>query len=348
MKRLFSLAGGVLLAAAFVSPEASAKTAWVPLPQLRPGPVELRLAHAVNPRLPSLDRGELATMLAEARQVVRQHFHIELKFSEPKKVSVAELLAGIPARVLASRVGKIYDFKNGTGDRWRLIAGLERKLAKWTTTGLGASIAYARPHLLRPVAEPTPAAFAEALVDTHLQRLGHWYDLRTATGERVIDASHANEWIIWDSLGYSELPYDVIVTNQLVASAEYDDAAINSSLRGGVSAGGTSYNKSGRYLTFSFLSTFPFSQHQALPKGMGGTTDRAQAVRLAGKYLAHEIGHMLLLLAHPFDNPACVMRPEPLFDFVAWARGLDALRCKIGSSPAMTPGAAKIPLPRRP
>jgi hypothetical protein len=341
MKGLLPLAGGFLLAAAIVNSQASAKSAWVPLPQLGSGSVELRLAHAVNPRLPALERSELATLLDEARQVVRKHFHIDLKFTEPEEVSVAQLLAAIPAKALRARRGEIYDFKKGTGDRSRLIQGIERTLEE-RVVDLGASIAYARPHLLAPLTEPTFADFAKTLVDTHLRRLGHWHGLRSATGERVIDASGANEWIVWDLLGYSGMPYDVIVTNQLVASAEYDDAAINSSLRGGVSAGGTSYNKSGRYRTFSFLSTFPFSEPQALPRGMGGTADRAQAVRLAGKYLAHEIGHMLLLLAHPYGNPACVMRPEPLFDFAAWARGLNASKCKIGSSPAMKPGVAKI------
>ena len=301
MRSLLALLFGFLWAGCSAAFAQTSNSAWVPLPDLGSGSVELRLAHAVNPRLGSLDPQELATMLAEARQLVREHFGIELRFTEPVEVPVEQLLAAIPAKALKGRIGEIYDFKTGTGSRWRLINGLRRTLTK-RIRDLDRSIAYARPYLLVPLAEPTFPAFAKALVDTHLKRLGHWFDLRTASGDRVIDASHANEWIVWDLLGYSGMPYDVIVTNQLVASAEYDDAAINSSLRGGVSAGGTSYNRSGRHKTFSFLSTFPFTEHQAIPRGMGGIPNRAQAVRLAGKYLAHEIGHMLLLLAHLWQS----------------------------------------------
>ena len=145
-----------------------------------------------------------------------------------------------------------------------------------------------------------------------------------------------------DLLGYSNIPFDLIITNQPVISAEYEDSGLNSALRGGVSAGGTSFSKSGRYKTFAFISTFPFAEFESLPEGTSDINSRAQAVHLAGQYTAHEIGHMLMLLAHPFGNPACVMRPEPLFRFASWAKHLDANKCRIGSSPAMQPGAAQI------
>ena len=213
MKVLFRLVFGVLAAGLFASWSATAKTAIVPLPQLGNGPVELRLAHAVNPRLTSLDPDELATLLAETRQVVRDHFNIKLRFSEPIEISVKRLLAAIPAEALKARSGLIYDFKGKTGDRSRLVWSHLRQLTK-VIPDLAEAIAYARPHLVTAVAEPTYKAFAEALVSTHLHRLDHWRDLRTQAGGRVMDSNHANEWIVWDLLGYSGMPYDVIVTNR--------------------------------------------------------------------------------------------------------------------------------------
>ncbi len=310
-------------------------------PELEPGRVRLRVVHAVNSRLDRLSEAEVAALLAETRKTVREHFGIELEFLDAGRTDLHRLIAEIPKKALKARGRDIYDFKHGGGDRARLVAGMARSMARRKTV-IADAIAYATPYLLGPVEPATYEGLAEALIDTHLKRLEHWRALRTASGEPVIDDSLANEWVAWDLLGYGPLPYDLIISNQLVASAEYDDAAINASLRGGVTAGTTSYNRGGLYNSYALISTFPFIQNHLLPQSMRRISSRAEAVRLLGKYTAHEIGHMLLLLGHPFGNKACVMRPEPLFDLTAWARGLDAAKCKLGSSRAMTPGVAKI------
>jgi hypothetical protein len=67
-----------------------------------------------------------------------------------------------------------------------------------------------------------------------------------------------------------------------------------------------------------------------------------EAAQLAGAYLAHEIGHVLLHLGHPFNQNACVMNPAQLLDFRTWRNNLDAARCPLGSSAEMVPGAAGL------
>ncbi|MBT4083536.1 MAG: hypothetical protein HN725_19705 [Alphaproteobacteria bacterium] len=335
-----TIAGCLVLAISIFAGQA-AQAEIVPVPLIENGMASLRVVHAVNPRLSKLSDHELAILLEEMTAIVKMHFGISLLLDKPKQKTVAELLAAIPKKALDIRGQEIYDFKTGTGNKKRLIDGYLKTLRSWKTP-VAKLIDYASPYLVQPVSFRSLRGLAEALTQTHLARLEYWRTQPAADGKPMLDETLANEWIAWDLLGYNNMPFDVIVTNQPVISAEYDDGGLNSALRGGVSAGSTGYSKSGRYRTYSFISTFPFTEYKKLFKGSSDITSRDQAVRLAGKYMAHEIGHMLMLLAHPFANPACVMRPEPLFHFATWAKNLDAKKCQIGSSPAMTPGAAKI------
>ncbi len=59
---------------------------------------------------------------------------------------------------------------------------------------------------------------------------------------------------------------------------------------------------------------------------------------------AHELGHQLLQLGHSWSNRSCLMRPVELLDFVSWFNEIDAGKCPLGSSPAMEPGAVKVPV----
>lgn len=319
----------------------AANSAKVPLPELGDGVVTLRVVHAVNPRLNKVGDVDLKILLSETKRTVKEAFGIDLAFEMQPETTVAKLLELIPPKPWAIRRAAIYDFKSGVGDRDRLVAGLAKVFRKYKAD-LAQGMAYAGPFLTTQPKANTYEGLAAAVIDTHLERLEHWKNLKTASGDPVIDHTPANEFIAWDLIGYGDLPYDLIITNQLVASAEYSDADLSASLRGGVSTGGTSYSKAGRFRMYSFISTFPFIEPASIPVALGGVPDRDQAIRLAGRYTAHEIGHLLLLLAHPYANPACVMRSAQVLDYIAWAHALDPAKCRIGSSRAMTPGAATV------
>ena len=186
--------------------------------------------------------------------------------------------------------------------------------------------------------------FAEALTETLLSRLNVWRILPANDRQAVIDDSIYNEWTFWDTLAHGALPYDIVITNQLVASAEYYGMDVHSALRGGITVGTTSYSRDGPFHTYAFLSTFPFSNdYVPIVQLRGGARyGEEQAARLAGAYLAHEIGHVLLHLGHPFNQSACVMNPAQLLDFQSWYDNLDSGRCALGSSAEMVPGAAKL------
>ena len=90
-------------------------------------------------------------------------------------------------------------------------------------------------------------------------------------------------------------------------------------------------------------STYAFTGNDAqlVQLRQGESFTEEEAARLAGLSGAHELGHQLLHLSHPFGQPACLMYPVPMFSYGEWAAKLSASQCRPGSNPAVTPGAYK-------
>ncbi len=65
----------------------------------------------------------------------------------------------------------------------------------------------------------------------------------------------------------------------------------------------------------------------------------ADAAELSGAYLAHEIGHLLLQLGHPFGKKACAMNPVSMLKFRQWFFQVYGAGCLMDSRPEMKPGA---------
>lgn len=336
----FSCGGLIALAGCTAAPAAPSPRI-VPLPVLPAGPVELRVVHAVNPRLPRMDAAQLEILLAAMSEGVRDHFGIQLRFAPVREVPIDALFRTIPQDRRAKARAESFDFISGRADR----AALDRAFAKgFRESGepLGEMIAFARPHT-----GPIPAdygVFGARIAALQLERAGRWAARRALDGGPAIDAQPFNEFPMWLALGYGEVPYEVVLTNQLIAGVEYTFPAVHSAIRGGYSNGITTYSRQSRYGTFSVWSTYGFNTNDAeIVQLRGGESyTPAEAARLAGLSGAHEIGHQLLHVMHPFGQPACLMSPVPMFSYREWASRLSAKDCRVGSSPAMTPGAYKF------
>ena len=302
-----------------------------------------RVAYAVNPRFSYFSEGQLSALLEQARMVTRDHFGIELTFSQPGNIDISDLFALRPNVADDDVLKWVYDFKENSGKRKFLVADLLEKLLS-NESQLDEIYAFAEPHLTLAPAIATAEDFAEALTKTLLRRLNVWRILPANHRRAVIGDSIYNEWTFWDTLAHGALPYDIVITNRLVASAEYYGMDVHSALRGGITVGTTSYSRDGPFHTYAFLSTFPFTNdYQPIVQLRGGERyDDDEAARLAGAYLAHEIGHVLLHLDHPFNQSACVMNPAQFLNFRTWYQNLDADRCGLESTAKMMPGAAKL------
>jgi hypothetical protein len=315
----------------------------VPLPKLEPGEfVEMRVAYVVNPRLPRMSRAQLHVLVATIVHAVRAHFGVELRFGDIDELPIADVFARLTPELRRNAEQSIYDFKRGGGDRARLARAFGAGLRQ-SGESLNGMVQFARPHLGERRIDSFEALGA-ALAALQLQRIQGWRDVQALDGGPAIDAAPYNEFLMWVQLGYTDLPYELLLTNQIIASVEYSFPAVHAAIRGGYSNGVTTYSRAARFKTASIWSTFGFTSNDKWVKGMrnGETYGAIEAARLAGISAAHEIGHQLFHFLHPFGQETCLMNPVPLFAYRAWAQKLDAEDCPIGSSPAMRPGAYKF------
>lgn len=314
----------------------------VPLPQLPPGPLTLRVAHVVNPRLPRMDAEQLEALLAATAAAAHEHFGVELRFTKPRELPIDKLFAQIPEARRTLALDQIYDFKTGTGDRVRLQSAITAALQQ-TGAPLPDLLNFARPHT-GPLKSSSYEALGAALTDLQLQRVGRWSAIKALDGAPAIDSQPYNEFSLWVALGYADVPYELVLTNQLIASVEYLVPAVHSAIRGGYSNGLTTYSSRSRHKAISVWSTFAITTDDAWVREMrGGESYPAlEAARLAGIGATHEIGHQLFHFSHPYGQDACLMNPVPMFAYRAWSDKLSAAHCRIGSSPAMQPGAARL------
>lgn len=312
------------------------------LPTLPQGPIELRVAYVVNSRLPRMNSEQLKILISTIQTTAKDHFGVELHFSPMVEIPVETLFKQIPETNRQETAKHIFDFKNGKGDVKHLENEFGKEL-KQAGEPLAAMMEYARPQL-GELKESSYEAFGAALARLQLAGLEHWRVVPALDGSPAIDASPYNEFMLWLALGYGDLPYDLLLTNQLIASIEDVYPAVHSAIRGGYTNGVTTYSKNSSYGTYSVWSTFAFLSNDEWVRQMreGETYTPEEAARLAGIGATHELGHQLFHFLHPFDNSACIMNPVPMFTYRAWAKKLSPADCLPGSSPAMQPGAYKF------
>ena len=316
----------------------------LPLPKLN-GSAHLRVAYAENPRFPPLADDQLRAILEHSVVAVQQHFGIRLSFAPLERVLLADLFHGIPARARAQAEKERLDATTYEPTLERLARQTLKDLR--TDGNLYAQRAFALPFLLPAPEDNSPLAFARALVATQHGLLKTWADSPALDGQPLLGPDRFNEYTWWLALGDTSMPYDLILTNQLIASAEWSANSVHSALRGGVSNGITTQSRRSQFKLFSVVSSFPFLDGAAQTRRLRGegsapAETAATSNHYMGLMVAHELGHLLLHLGHPFGNPQCVMTPPVRLAFRAWATGLAADKCALGASTANTPGVVKF------
>ncbi len=312
----------------------------LPVPKLPATALDFRVAYVVNDRLPRMSPEQLHAMLLRIQLTAQEHFGVCIRFSGITEIPIARAFEAIPKATQDAVRANIYDFKTGTGDLARLKKAFAQYFATQTEP-LAERIAFAQPYTPNLKGDATVTEFGAAMADLQLQRLTQWRDIKALDGGNVIDEKPYNEFAMWLALGYTELPFELVLTNQIIASAEYNSVSVHSAIRGGYTNGVTTYSKASRYGTTSIWSTFAFTGNgDFFVKLRGGERyDPLEAAQVAGTGATHEIGHQLFHLAHPFNRLACVMNPVPMFAYRAWSSKLSPTNCRLGSDPRMTPGA---------
>jgi hypothetical protein len=291
--------------------------------------VALRVAYVVNPALPGMNPGQLGSLLAEARQGVMENFGVNVKFTQPEEQPLKVLVDRVTPSQRSDWNGLSYDFRNGKGDRARLVRGYAAALRS-DENGLDSLIAYAQPYLLVPVPERTYQGLAEAVTATLVSRLERLGSQKRPDGSALIDGSPDNEVLYWAFIGKLSFPYDVVITNQLIASAEYVGSFVHTAIRGGITNGITTGNPSSPRGTTAIVSVYPLIGEDTVTRGLRGgeSYSEAESARFAAALLVHEIGHQLFELGHPYGRRACVMNPPELLRFREWVEQLSPRDCR--------------------
>jgi hypothetical protein len=324
--------------------EHASELASVPLPVLGSAPVQLRVAHVVNSRFPVLTNTQLSAVLSKTQALVAQHFNLRVEFGPPQPVGIEAFFA-LRNRDIESSMQKtiVNPFALTQTDRDNMRKGLYERLSNYSDEREKVAN-YARPYLTEPFEGNDLLRLSKALLETLLTRLEFWREQTASDGRPVLDSSPYNEWVWWDTVGYGDVPYEVVITNQLVASAEIYAMDVHSSIRGGITAGTTSYSKSARLQAYSFVSAFQMLNDNEVLTLLRDEAHYSseQVTDYVAAVLAHELGHMLLHLGHPFGREHCIMSPTPLLHYRSWYDALDAAQCPLGSDAQMTPGVIKM------
>ena len=335
----------ILLASLFLlSCDKEPEWTVVELPDLPDGTITLSVANVVNPRFAELTDDQLNQILDKTVLMVKQHFELSIAFEKPATVPINTFFDYLKDNVKKERAKDIVKFSEvNEVERARMREGIYKRLTKyWDDREVVAD--YARPYLIDPFEGDDFWQLARALVDTLLAGLQGWQDVKASDGKPVIDSKPYNEWVWWDSIGYGDMPYDVVITNQIVASAEVYDMSVHSSLRGGITAGTTTNSKQAQFNAYVYIMVYPMLNDSEILVKLRNDEHYTseQVTTYAAALLTHELGHLLLHLGHPFGNQYCVMSPTPLLKYREWYEGLDASQCLIGSEAEMMPGVARI------
>ncbi len=333
-------------------PSSGAAAGAVELPVLTDNTVSPRIVYVENPRFASLGEAELRVVVQAAAALVHEHFAVTLLMPEEiRTLHIDQVFAGLVSKAPGNFARRIGDFKNDAVD-WHRVESLIARNIEARGAAVEAQMSFARPHLVEPPATHGLEAFAAAVADTFRRRLSYWTTAELADGHPIIGAVPGredlplNEYVYWALMAKRGIPAEIVLTNQLIASVEYLSTPVHMAIRGGITGGSAEYNPASRFGASVWISLAPFlMQDRQVRELRGGAVySRRDALRYAGVLLAHELGHALLHLEHPWANQACLMRPAEVLDFAAWADKLDAGKCPLGSERAMTPGSLRIPV----
>ncbi len=322
----------------------STETKTIPLPEIHQQPIRLRVAHVVNPRFKTVNDNQLARILDLTRMLAKQHLQLDIEFETVKTITIEEFFNYLPNNIVQKRQDAILDFNQiDQTVRQRMVEAIAKTMEVHTANPQ-AVIDYARPYLLSRDHVASLQELTERLVNTLVTRMQHWYAYKAEDGEPVLDDTPYNQWVWWDSMGYGDLPFDVVITNQLVVSIEDYDMDVHSSLRGGITAGTMTYSKTSPYHGYIFVSVFQLLNDYPLLaelRNYENYSEREQA-RYAAALTAHELGHLFYHYGHPFNAAPCLMNPTPLLKYREWYEALNASECQKLNLPMMQPGAANL------
>ena len=321
---------GILIALFFgAAVEATSEQRDIPRPAQSALPITINVVHAINPRFEKIADQDVERVLVEATELAKVHLGAKVNFNYVGSESVVGLLQRIPEKRIRHVVEYSYDMRDSSN------------LATLAST-LRDSLNRLPPELLKSQVEfwkqvePDSGeiggaeALSRAMAETLVSRGARWFSEQALDGESVLNRVAVNEWLVWYSLGHSNIPFELVLTNQPIISAEYYLTPVPQALRGGLTLGTVAPSASSRYGIFMFVSNFALLNDfpYLLELRAGEVYDHQERIRLTAALIVHEIGHFVFRYGHPYSQPECIMHPISMLYLRRWYSQLTGSGCR--------------------
>ncbi|MDH5465532.1 MAG: hypothetical protein OEW60_07845, partial [Thiovulaceae bacterium] len=228
MKQLFSLflATNVFLLSSVHAKQAELHYEPIPVPHLDKEKIHLKVAYVVNPHFDELPLTAIKEMLKETKRMAQEHFGLNISFEFPKRLLIKELFDQIPQKIKDHIQPMIIDISKETINpkAFKSFSKALKVALMENPTSLDEEFAFAKPYLskkLESISDLDQLVFA--LTKTLFERVKKL--------QKFFGNDSYNEWLYWVSLGYTKMPYDLIITNQPIISVENVGVDIHPALR---------------------------------------------------------------------------------------------------------------------
>ena len=285
---------------------------------------KIRVGIINNDRLPKLEYKQIKSVLDNIKNGVKSRFDIELKYSP----LMYESLESFFKRYI-NRVSKdsLYLFEkhilrvNDTITHQSEYIRFKEEYIKSFNEMKAETIrdAIVNQGFKHDRFGLTKTEMLSNVVDYHIKKISSMANITLKDGKKLLDSKDSyHEFMMWNSIVETQSDYDLIITNQLIASAESYLPTIHSSLRGGVTSGAAL--KSNTHLNgLVIVTTYPFiSKKEFFKKERDENFTIKEAINYIALIGIHEFGHLLKYRPHYYNHPSCVMRPAPGLKYKAW------------------------------
>ncbi len=285
---------------------------------LQGAPNPLRVGIIINERLPSIDEEQIKDILRHARKEANQVYSLNIEYTALTTHTMAGYFE--PYREIVLNKHKIFQYAlNIDGAS---IMDLQRALLiEYGQDSLESLLPFVRSALpeLGDRNFTNKIDLMGALAELQVQKLSQLKAILLEDGQPLLGGDNLHQFMLWWFYLREQEDFDVIITNQLLASAETFHPEIHGAARGGVATGfaGPSYN---RYGGAALVSLFPIiSSLDFFESGRGGNYSSEEVVESASAILLHELLHLLRHEKHQWSHPHCIMNPTPGFRYREWA-----------------------------
>jgi len=278
---------------------------------------KLSIAYIVNPRLPQLSESEIQQIIKKTSQLSLSRFSLQIEIESFETLSIQQWIDPYITEIMADNRVKNYMLKAENGSKKPLYNGFLESFRGMPLKEIIQAVKN-QPNSQEIDLTQNKKEILWQLAELHLDKLIKIKAIQLADGKSLLQDDFYNEYMVWDYILEHQHQYDLVITNQLLASAEAYYPTVHSSMRGGITSGfaGRSQGKLGGTVV---ITTYPFiSQANFFKKARGQSYNQQEIIEMIAFITLHEFGHLFKYSPHYYDHPSCVMRPTPGLFYKEW------------------------------